>query len=169
MINPISKAIPISAVLQRIHDQAPQDHFTLGWLIASLSSHSFGILILLLSLVAIAPGASVVAGVLLLIPACEMIVGRTSPNFPRWVAACSLPTQHLAALVQRALPMLRYLEKVIHPRWPTPHSATKRLVGAVIAILSASLVFIPIPLTLQLPTCFEMRPLSGGLMSSAPE
>jgi hypothetical protein len=36
---------------------------------------------------------------------------------------------------------------VIHPRWPTPFEATKRLVGTVVAILSATLVFIPIPLS----------------------
>ena len=32
--------------------------------------------------------------------------------------------------------MLRHLERVLHPRWPTPVEATKRLVGAVVVILS---------------------------------
>jgi hypothetical protein len=74
--------IPASVVLQRLHDQAPTDHFTLGWLLTGLSKHSFGVLLLLLSVIAIAPGASIVAGMLLLIPASEMIVGRPSPAFP---------------------------------------------------------------------------------------
>jgi hypothetical protein len=47
--------------------------------------------------------------------------------------------------------VLRYLEKVIHPRWPTPFEPTKRLIGAVVVILSASLVFIPIPLSNVIP------------------
>ena len=47
--------------------------------------------------------------------------------------------------------MLKYLEKVIHPRWPTPHEATKRLVGTLVAILSVSLVFIPIALSNIVP------------------
>jgi hypothetical protein len=59
--------------------------------LAGLSKHSFGILLLLLSVIAIAPGASIVAGVLLLIPAFEMVVGRPSPTFPGWVAARPLP------------------------------------------------------------------------------
>ena len=46
---------------------------------------------------------------------------------------------------------LRYLEKVIHPRWPTPIEATKRVVGAVIVILSSALVLIPIPLSNVVP------------------
>ena len=91
---------------------------------------------LLLALVAIAPGASIVAGLLLMIPAFEMILGQSAPIFPRRIAAHPLPTRHLAALVQRAVPVLRYLEKMIRPRWATPLEATKRLVGAVVVILN---------------------------------
>ena len=114
-------------MLQRLHDEAPADHFTLGWLMGSLRKRSFGIIMLLLAVVAIAPGVSIVAGLLLMIPAFQMIAGRTCPVFPRRIAARPLPTRHLAALVQRAVPVLRYLEKIIHPRWPTPLDATKRL------------------------------------------
>jgi hypothetical protein len=134
-------------VLQRLHDEAPKDHFTLGWLMGSLRKRSFGIVMLLLALAAIAPGVSVVAGLLLMIPAFQMIAGQPAPVFPRRIAARPLPTRHLAALVQRAVPILRYLEKVIHPRWPTPLEATKRVVGAVIVMLSTTLVVVPIPLS----------------------
>jgi hypothetical protein len=143
--------IPTSVVLQRLHDQAPTDHFTLGWLLGSLRKRSFGIIMLLLAVVAIAPGVSVVAGLLLMIPAFQMIAGQPTPVFPRRIAARPLPTRHLAALVQRAVPVLRYLEKVVYPRWPTPHEATKRLVGAVVVIMSTTLVFIPIPLSNVVP------------------
>ena len=105
-------------MLPRLHDEAPSDHFTLGWLMGSLRRRSFGIIMLLLAVVGMAPGVSIVAGLLLMIPAFEMIVGRPAPVFPRWIAARPLPTRYLAALVQRAVPMLRYLEKAIHPRWP---------------------------------------------------
>jgi len=47
--------------------------------------------------------------------------------------------------------VLGYLEKAIHPRWHTPIEATKRLVGAVVVLLSATLVFIPIPLSNVFP------------------
>jgi hypothetical protein len=143
--------IPASDVLQQLHDEAPADHFTLGWLMSRLHKRSFGIIMLLLAVVAIAPGASIVAGVLLMIPAFQMLAGKPAPVFPRRIAAHPLPTRHLAALVQRAVPVLRYLEKVIHPRWPTPFEPTKRLIGAVVVILSATLVFIPIPLSNVIP------------------
>ena len=137
--------VPTSVVLQRLHDEAPKDHFTLGWLMGSLRKRSFGIIMLLLAVVAIAPGISVVAGLLLMIPAFQMIAGQPAPVFPRRIAIRLLPTRHLAALVQRAVPVLKFLEKMIRPRWPTPLEATKRLVGTVIVILNIIVVFAPIP------------------------
>jgi hypothetical protein len=143
--------VAASVVLQRLHDEVPADHFTLGWLMHSLHKRSFGIIMLLLALVAIAPGLSVVAGLLLMIPAVQMMAGKPAPVFPRRIATRSLPTKHLAAVVQRSVPVLRYLEKVVHPRWHTPPEATKRLLGAVVVMLSTTLVLIPIPLSNVVP------------------
>ena len=143
--------VPTSLVLQRLHDEMPAGYFTLGWLMQSLHKRSFGIIMLLLALVAITPGLSIPAGVLLMIPAFQMFAGMPAPVFPRHIAAHALPERHLAAVVQRSVPLLRHLERVIHPRWHTPLEATKRLVGAVVVILSATLVFIPIPLSNIVP------------------
>lgn len=143
--------IPTSIVLQRLHDEMPADRFTLGWLMRSLHKRSFGIIMLLLALVAITPGLSILAGLLLMIPAVQMLAGKPAPVFPNRIATRSFPARHLAAVVQRAVPMLGYLERVIHPRWHTSPEATKRLVGAVVIILSATLVFIPIPLSNVVP------------------
>ncbi|MGA7807491.1 exopolysaccharide biosynthesis protein [Bradyrhizobium sp.] len=143
--------MPASAVLQRLHDEVPTDRFTLGWLMHRLDKHSFGIIMLLLSLVAVTPGLSIAAGLILMIPAFQMMAGKPAPVFPHRIAALSLPTKHLAALVQRFVPMLRHLEKMVHPRWRTPVDLTKRLVGAVVLILSATLVFVPIPLSNVVP------------------
>ena len=57
----------------------------------------------------------------------------------------------MPSLVQRCLPGLRYLERVIHPRWQTPLGPTKRIVGIVVALLSATLVVSPIPFTNVVP------------------
>jgi hypothetical protein len=138
-------------LLQRLHDEAPKDHFTLGWVMRSLHKRGFGLILLLLALVAIAPGVSIVAGLLLMIPAFQMIAGQPAPVFPRRIAVRPLPTRHLAALVQRAVPVLRYLEKFIHPRWPTPLDATKRLVGAIVVLLNITLLFTPLPLSNVVP------------------
>src|ERR1700675_543160 len=117
--------VAISVLLQRLHDEIPPDSFTLGWLMHSLHKRSFGIIMLLLALVAITPGLSIVAGLLLMIPACHMIAGKPAPLFPRRLATRSFPARRLAAVSQRSVPMLGYLERVVHPRWRPPPAATK--------------------------------------------
>jgi hypothetical protein len=47
--------------------------------------------------------------------------------------------------------VLRYLEKFVHPRWPTPFEATKRLVGIVVIILDTAVAFAPLPLSNVVP------------------
>jgi len=140
-----------SVVLQRLQDDASEKHFTLGWLMTSLGKRSYGIVMLLLSLAAIPPGISIVAGLLVMIPALQLIAGRPGPVFPHCIAVRPLSTRHLAALVQRAVPVLAYLEKFIQPRWPTPLEKAKRLVGAIVMLLSVVLVLAPIPLSNVVP------------------
>jgi hypothetical protein len=136
-----------SGILQRLRDEAPKDHFTLGWLMGTLHKRSFGVIMLLCAVVAVAPGISIVSGLLLMVTAIQMIEGRPAPVFPVGIAARPLPARHLANVLQRSLPVLRYLERVAHPRWPTPHEATKRVVGVAVFILGIALVFTPLPLS----------------------
>jgi hypothetical protein len=143
--------IPASVILQKLHDEAPPGHVTLDWLIGSLPKQSFGLIMLVLAVVAATPGISFVGGLLLLIPAFQMIAGRPAPSFPHWIAGRAIPTRHLGTVVQRAIPMLRYLEKTVHPRWPTPLEATKVIVGIAVMMLSARLILMPIPLSNILP------------------
>jgi hypothetical protein len=50
--------VAASVVLQQLRDGVPTDHFTLGWLMHNLHKRSFGIIMLLIALVATAPGLS---------------------------------------------------------------------------------------------------------------
>jgi hypothetical protein len=139
-------ASSVCDVLHRLHSTAPSGGFTLGWLIDGLDRHSFGVIILLLAVIALVPGVSIIAGLLLLISGGEMALGHDAPTFPRRIATHRLPMRHLTAVLGRAVPVLRWLEKFTHPRWPTPRTATQRVVGALIALLSLALIGIPIPL-----------------------
>jgi hypothetical protein len=143
--------IPTSVVFRQLLQEAPPQHFTLDWLLSRLGKRSFGIIMLLLAVVAIAPGVSIIAGLLLFIPAFQMILGHAAPVFPRSIAGRPLPTSQLTALVQRAVPALQTLEKVVYPRWPIPHQATKRLVGIVVLLLDVTLTFTPLPLSNIVP------------------
>ena len=102
--------------------------------------------LLRLALLGLLPRVSAVAGVLLMAPAVQMILGRNGAVFPRRVAARRFEAERLARLVRRVVPVLRFLERFIHPRWATPFEATKRVVGGVVLLLAASLLT-PVPLS----------------------
>jgi hypothetical protein len=139
--------VPTSLVLQELLDEAPADHFTLNWLIGSLPEHSFGIVMLLLAVLAMVPIGSIVPGLLLAILAAQMTVGRQVPAFPRRIAAHPLPTRHLVRMGRQPILVLKSLERVIRPRWPTPFGATKRVIGIVVLLLTSLILLAPVPLT----------------------
>jgi hypothetical protein len=142
--------IPTSTVLRELFDDVPSDHFTLDWLLDNLHNRSFGIIMFLLALIAMAPGISGLVGLAIAVPAVQMIMGRVRPVFPRHIAIRPLPTRHFVCIVQRAVPMLKYLEKVIRPRWHAPFDLIKRVVG-VIVLLMCALLLVPVPMSQVLP------------------
>jgi hypothetical protein len=139
--------VPTSLVLQDLLDEAPADHFTLDWLISSLPERSFGIVMLLLAVLAMVPVGSIVPGLLLVILAAQMTAGRQGPVFPRRIAARPLPTRHLVRMGRQPILVLKYLERVIRPRWPMPFGATKRVIGVAVLLLTSLVLLAPLPLS----------------------
>jgi hypothetical protein len=41
---PATAFVPASVFLQRLHDEAPTDHFVLGWLMSRMHKRSFGLI-----------------------------------------------------------------------------------------------------------------------------
>jgi hypothetical protein len=115
-----------------------------------LEERSFGLLMFLLAIVALVPGLSTFIGVLLAVPAYQMIVARRSPALPRFAAGRRLSTRRFAQAVRRIAPLLRRTEALIRPRWPTPFQTTKRVVGVVILLLGLTLIS-PVPFGHVLP------------------
>jgi len=142
--------VPTSVVLTQLLAEAPPDHVNLAWLIGHLQQRSFGLVMLLLALVSLLPGAGILAGVLLGFPAVQMILGRESPSLPRFLASWRISTRHIAGLGVRAVPLLKRMEAVIHPRLPTRFEVTKRLIGFIVLLLAATFVS-PVPFSQIIP------------------
>ncbi len=140
-----------STLLKEVQDGVPPGHFTLEWLLTSLSDQSYGAIILLFAIAAVAPGISVPAGLLLLVPTVQMIAGRPAPAFPGWITRHPLPTHKLSAAIKRAIPVLKILEMAVHPRWPMPPTATRRIVSLMVLLLTVRLLSFPLPLSNVLP------------------
>jgi len=135
--------------------EAPSDEVTLAWIIGHLKERSFGIVMLLIAVIGLVPGTSPLIGVLLAVPAIQMVLARNEPILPRRIAARRMSTHRLNRMINRAIPVLRYLERFVRPRWATPFKATKRVVGLVILLLGVTLLA-PIPFSQYIPTLVIM-------------
>ena len=56
----------------------------------------------------------------------QLILGRAEPVFPHFIMTRRLPTKQLLRLGGRAIQVLQYLEKAVHPRWPMTFEVAKR-------------------------------------------
>ena len=138
---------PSSRVLQEIIRQAPAEHVTVGWLTSTFPRHSFGVIMLCLGLLAMTPVGSTVPGLILVVMAVQLIVGRAEPVFPHFIMTRRLPTKQLLWLGDRAIHILKYLEKAVHPRWPMTFEVAKRAVGIMVLLLAVVLLLMPVPLS----------------------
>jgi len=150
----LSPHVPTSVVLMRLLDDAPTDRVNLAWLIGRLGERSFGLLMLIVAFLGLAPAVAMLAMLLLPFPAIQMVLGHERPSLPHFLAMRSIPKQRLSRLAVRSIPLLRRMEVFIHPRWPTPFQATKRLVGLTILLLAVTLIA-PFPFNI-IPTLVIM-------------
>jgi len=142
--------IPVSVVLLALLDKATEKDVTIEWLIDGLRERSFGLVLLMMALVALVPGGSTVIGVLLAYPALQMIAGRERPTLPRFVRERKVSVARLASVVRRASAVLKSVERFIRPRWHIPALATKRFVGIVVLFLAPTLIW-PFPFSHVIP------------------
>lgn len=142
--------LPTSVILERLLDEAEGETITLEWIVASLRDRSFGIIMVLISLVGLVPGIATVAGLLLAVPAVQMLLAHSGPVLPGFIAKREVSRKKFERLVVRLIPVLRWMERFVRPRWPTPFEMTKRLVGFVILLLCVTLLT-PIPFSHVLP------------------
>jgi hypothetical protein len=146
--------IPTSQLFGAILKGAPKDRVTLAWLLGSFRQRSFGIVMLLLGMIAMVPGISILAALLLVVFGFQMMMAHEAPILPRFIARRTLRTHRIAGFIARASPVIKFLEKFIRPRWHTPFRATKRVVGFALLLLAATL-FMPFPLS-EIPGAVTM-------------
>ncbi|SDE57790.1 exopolysaccharide biosynthesis protein [Belnapia rosea] len=141
---------PGSVVLEELVRDIRAGEVTLESLVDGTGDRSFGLILLLLALLGLAPGTSTLAGLLLIVPALQMALVHPRPALPRHIAHRQVKPQHLAWTAGWAVPTLRCLERLSRPRWLTVQEAVRRLVGVTVLLLGA-LLLVPVPLSNILP------------------
>lgn len=147
---PIQPDIPTSVALVQLTEQAPADKVSLGWLIDHLQKRAFGLLLLILSVLGLAPGVATFIGFVIAIPAVEMMLGRQRPVLPGFLTRRAVSTKTFVHVVGRLIPFFRYLEMMVRPRFHVTFRAANQVVGVVVFLLAITL-FAPFPFNI-LPT-----------------
>lgn len=135
--------VSTSDTLEELFSRAPAD-VTPAWLIANLRQRSFGIVLLLMALIGLVPGASAIVGVLLVYPAWQLMRARATPSLPRFIAERRLSGDRVRRIGRRMSGPLRKLEAVIRPRWPDLFEVLRPAVGPTVLLLAATMVW-PFP------------------------
>jgi len=146
-----------SQLLRHFVASHTEPRISLGALRDALDDRGFGVLLFIFALPNLVPVniplLSAVLGVPLVLLAAQLSYGRHKPWFPDWLTSQSFPREGFVAVVNRALPFLERVEKVLRPRLTVLLSWTgERLVGIAILILAVVLT-LPIPFANWLPAC----------------
>ncbi len=145
----ISENPPASLVLERLLTALPADRVSLGWIHAQLREHSFEMLAFIMALIAILPGASVMIGVLMIVPAVGMM-SSSGMELPSLLAKRSISTRQASFVLGRAIPILRHWESDERMRHETAFRMTRPFIGLASLLLGLTLL-VPIPLSNVLP------------------
>jgi len=141
-------------------------NLTVGDLLASLRSRAFGLSLILFGLPNLLPipGLPILTGIVLLLLALQIVVGREVPWLPARIAGTTLPRARLTQVVNRTLPLLRRIETVTRPRFALAAGPTaRRLVGLAVLVLAVLLIIVPIPWIGSMPQGLALCVLGLGL------
>jgi hypothetical protein len=141
--------VAASAVLERLLTILPQDRVSVGWLHGELRGQSFEMLAFLLALIGVLPGASVMIGLLMVIPALGMMFS-SDIAIPNVVARRSISSRQASFVIGRAIPLLRSWETGTHDAHERTWKIARPLVGALSLLLGITLL-VPVPLSNVLP------------------
>ena len=149
-----------SDLLRHLLEGLEGEKVSVGWVVARLGSRSFGVIILLMALPNVIPqipGMSTIFGLLIMLPAMQLVLGLREMWLPSYLANIKLPTDKVAAVVKLAIPWVQRFEKMIKPRLTiVTYPPMENVVGGLVLLLGF-ILFLPIPGANWLPAmscCF---------------
>ena len=135
----------------------------LGTLIKQFEGRSFGGILLILSILALLPIISFIAGIIILFIGCQMLFGFSVPLLPKLVMEQKVNRANLETYLEKSLPWLDKAHIYIRPRWLIfSHALSQRLLG-ILVILLALVSLLPLPLS-NMPPSISLMVLALGIL-----
>lgn len=144
-----SRHSALSELLSQIAEDESRERVSTGDLLAMAGDRAFGALIFVFALpnlVPTPPGTSAILGLPLIILSFQLLWGRRTPWLPKAIAARSIARTDLAAVVRRTAPGLKRIERVLKPRLGWLVTAVAERMLALLLLILALILFLPIPL-----------------------
>ena len=141
----------------------------IGELISQFQRRSFGGVLLILAILAMVPGISIFAGIAMIVPAYQLLIGLSAPVFPSSVRKRKVSVNALKRWGPKVITWVILLEKLVRFRWPVLTNTPARRVMGLTIMLLAIIVTIPFPFSNFPPSvaiiCFALGLLErDGLM-----
>jgi hypothetical protein len=143
----------LSQLFSKLNDEAGE-RVTVANILDALGDRSFAALLVMFAafnLLPLPPPSSAILGLPLLIVSAQLTFGAKRAWLPKFMAEKSLSAEQFRSLMDRVIPRLIQLERLIRPRyWPFWRRRGDRIIGTV-AFLLSTIVTLPIPLGNWLP------------------
>ncbi|ACZ49360.1 putative exopolysaccharide synthesis protein, ExoD [Anaplasma centrale str. Israel] len=154
----------VSDLLEEVSVQGDADRITLYELKMTLRDRGFGVLILLFALplsipLPVPPGYTTVLSIPLLLFSAQMLMGLSTPWLPAFLEKRSFKREFLATVIEKTSPILKGMERWSRPRLSIVFSGVGEKAIALICLLCALSIAIPLPLTNFIP--------AGGMSAMA--
>ncbi|KFB09787.1 Exopolysaccharide synthesis, ExoD [Nitratireductor basaltis] len=137
----------LSRIFEELADKA-EGTVTVEQLRDALGDRSFATLLVLfscLNMLPLPPGSTLILGIPLLLLCVQMVAGSRTVWLPQFVLRKSISADKFRNLTVRMLPRLKWIERLIRPRyWPFARNHADRIIGT-IALVLAIAVTLPIP------------------------
>ena len=155
MLNPASPPSPrpapgrsASELLDDLVDAFPGEKTSIGALIDQLDSRAHGMLLLVLALpmcIPNIPGISTIFGVLMMLPAIQLVLGSRRLWVPQRVRKWEIESAPLRRTLRTAVPPLKRVEYLIKPRWSRLTRFPVTILVGLQTLLMAFILILPIP------------------------
>ncbi len=154
MLNPAPPPVRLapgrsaSELLDDLVDAFPGDKTSVGELIDRLDSRAHGMLLLVLALpmcIPNVPGISTIFGVLMMLPALQLVMGSRRLWVPQRVRRWEIECAPLRRTLRAATPPLKRVEYLIKPRWSRLTRFPVTILVGLQTLLMAFILILPIP------------------------
>lgn len=154
----------VTRLLRRLADDGGEQGLTLHEIRDRMDERAYGLLILLLSIPCLVPGlygVPQVVGVIVILVAAQLLVGREEPWLPRWMLDLRAKGSWLKAMADFAESKLAWVYRLSRPRLRRFASGAGEKLAAVFMILAT--LTIVLPMTNTIPSV-ALALLSVGLI-----